>query len=187
MAANLGSHMSILRRFSTRDLITIAIMAAIGIAIKPLISPLSKLISTPLMLPGGSFAGGFYMMWMVLAVALTGKPGAATLFGVIQAVVVLINGSFGNHGALSLLTYTLPGLVLDLVAFAFRDKKKLFSHLSLCAIANLTGSLTMSVIIFRNPIPMLIATGCLALASGIVGGYLSWLIHHELRRLDLSA
>ena len=110
----MGKQLKLLSRFSTRDLIIIAIMAAIGLSIKPIISPLSKLISTPLMLPGGSFAGGFYMMWMVLALALTGKPGAAMIFGFIQALVVLIMGSYGNHGALSLLTYTLPGILLDL-------------------------------------------------------------------------
>lgn len=181
----MGQSVKFLGKFSTRDLIIIAIMAAIGLSIKPIISPLSKLISTPLMLPGGSFAGGFYMMWMVLALALTGKPGAATLFGFIQAVVVLIMGSYGNHGALSLLTYTLPGILLDIVALIFRDNKLLISHLSLCAIANITGAMIMAILIFRHPLPMLIVTLCTSLASGIIGGYLSWLIHFELRKLKL--
>ena len=83
--------MKLLKGFSTRDLILIGILAAIGLAIKPIVSPISKAVSAPLLLPGGSFAGGFYMMWMVLAVMLTGKPGAATIFGVIQAVVVLVH------------------------------------------------------------------------------------------------
>lgn len=177
--------MSLISKFSTRDLIVIAVMAAIGLSIKPVISPLSKLISTPLMLPGGSFAGGFYMMWMVLALALTGKPGAASIFGFIQAVVVLIMGSYGNHGALSLLTYTVPGLVLDLAALAFRDKRLLICHLSLCALANITGAMIMALLIFRHPPVMLIVTLCTSLASGIIGGYLSWLIHFELRKLKL--
>lgn len=172
-------------RFSTRDLIVIAIMAAIGIAVKPVVSPLSKLISAPLMIPGGSIAGGFYMMWMVLALTLTGKPGAATLFGVIQAIVVLITGSYGNHGALSLLTYTVPGIVMDLTALGIKNKSVLISHLLFCATANITGALIMAVIIFRNPLPLLIAGCCVALASGITGGYLSWLIQFELHKLGL--
>ena len=177
--------MKLMGRFSTRDLVIIAIMAAIGLSIKPVISPLSKLISTPLMLPGGSFAGGFYMMWMVLALALTGKPGAATVFGFIQAVVVLVQGTYGNHGALSLLTYTIPGIVVDIVGLAFVNKKLLFSHLSLCAVANITGAMIMAIIIFRHPLPMLIVTLCTSLASGIIGGYFSWFIHYELGKLKL--
>lgn len=173
------------KRFSTKDLIIIAVLAAIGLSIKPIVSPLSKMISTPLMLPGGSFAGGFYMMWLVLALALTGKPGSATIFGVIQAIVVLIQGSFGNHGALSLLTYTIPGIVVDLVGMAFARKDRLFPHLSLCALANMCGALIMAVVIFHHPPLMICVTLSTALASGIVGGYLSFLIHYELIKVQL--
>ncbi|MEF3695315.1 MAG: ECF transporter S component [Candidatus Cloacimonadota bacterium] len=180
--------MKLFRHFNTRDLILIGILAAIGLAIKPIVSPLSKAISAPMLLPGGSFAGGFYMMWMVLAVMLTGKPGAAILFGVIQAVVVLVQGSFGNHGALSLLTYTLPGVVVTGFAMLLLSKSKflLFNHLSLTALANMTGALLMSILIFRHPAALVIVSLCTGLASGIVGGYLSWFIDFELTKLGLN-
>ncbi|HOH47189.1 MAG TPA: ECF transporter S component [Candidatus Cloacimonadota bacterium] len=180
--------MKLFIRFSTRDLILIGILAAIGLAIKPIVSPISKAISAPLLLPGGSFAGGFYMMWMVLAVMLTGKPGAGTLFGVIQAVVVLVQGSFGNHGALSLLTYTVPGIIVDAAALILigRSKLLLLNHLVLTALANMTGAFLMSVIIFRHPLVMVLVSLCTALASGIVGGYLSWFIDFEITKLGLN-
>jgi len=180
--------LKLLKGFSTRDLILIGILAAIGLAIKPIVSPISKAVSAPLLLPGGSFAGGFYMMWMVLAVMLTGKPGAATIFGVIQAVVVLVQGSFGNHGALSLLTYTMPGLVVDAFALLIlgRNKLLLLNHLVLVALANMTGALLMSLIIFRHPLPLVVVSLCTGLASGIVGGYLSWFIDFELTKLGLN-
>ncbi|HNX36917.1 MAG TPA: ECF transporter S component [Candidatus Cloacimonadota bacterium] len=174
-----------LKRLTTKDLIIIAILAAIGLSIKPLVSPISKMISTPLMLPGGSFAGGFYMMWLVLSLALTRKIGSATLFGVIQALVVLIQGSFGNHGALSLLTYTIPAIAVDLLGLVILNRSSLFFHLSTCALANMCGALIMAVVIFRHPLPMLIVTLCTSLASGIVGGYLSYLINFELLRTKL--
>ena len=44
----------VFRTFTTRDLIVIAGLAGIGLAIKPLVSPLSKMITSPLMIPGGS-------------------------------------------------------------------------------------------------------------------------------------
>ncbi|MDD3282826.1 MAG: ECF transporter S component, partial [Candidatus Cloacimonetes bacterium] len=63
-----------LKKFSVKDLIIIAALAALGIAVKPLVGPFFKMISRPMGIPGGSFAGGFYMMWLVLAVVIVDKP-----------------------------------------------------------------------------------------------------------------
>ena len=40
--------------FSTFDLVLIAVLAALGIATKPIIVPLAHLITGPLFIPGGS-------------------------------------------------------------------------------------------------------------------------------------
>ena len=47
-----------LKSFSVRELIVIAAMAALGVAIKPVVVPLVHLISAPLLSPGGALAGG---------------------------------------------------------------------------------------------------------------------------------
>jgi len=54
-------------RFTLYDLVLIAALSAIGLAIKPLINPMIHIISSSLRVPGGSLSGGFLMMWMVLA------------------------------------------------------------------------------------------------------------------------
>ncbi|MDP2172829.1 MAG: ECF transporter S component [Candidatus Cloacimonadaceae bacterium] len=175
-----------LARFSTKDLILIATLAGIGIAIKPIVSPLSKMISTPLMIPGGSIAGGFYMMWLVLAVMMTKKIGTGTLFGFLQALIVLVVGIQGNQGMLSLLSYTLPGIVVDLLYFILRKRDKLGVHLLLCACANITGAMVVAVLLFRHPLPIAVWIGALALASGIVGGYASFGVLKALRETGLT-
>ncbi len=68
-----------LDRFSMFDLIIIAMMATLGIAIKPIIVLLVHMITGPLFIPGGAFAGGFYMMWIVLGAGLVRKKGTGTL------------------------------------------------------------------------------------------------------------
>jgi ABC-type thiamin/hydroxymethylpyrimidine transport system permease subunit len=73
------------------------------------------------MIPGGSLAGGFYMMWMVLAMVIVQKPGTAILFGIVQALSVFVLGWFGSHGAFTLVTYTLPGVVAEGLAFLRRQ------------------------------------------------------------------
>jgi len=71
--------MSLLKRFSARDLIIIASIAAVGIAVKPIVNPITKLISTPLGIPGGSLSGGLYMMWLVLVVTIINKRWTGTV------------------------------------------------------------------------------------------------------------
>lgn len=172
--------MSFLKRFSTSDLIIITVLVSLGIAVKPVVGPLSKLISTPLGIPGGSFAGGFYMMWLVLAVCIVNKRFTGTLFGILQAILVLMIGMAGKQGAFSLVSYTLPGVVADLVFWLLGKPHKLGTHLSLCALANITGSVVTGLFFFRMPGVMVGVNVAFSLASGIVGGYLAYGIYQAV-------
>lgn len=173
------------KKFSVKDLILIAALAAIGIAIKPIVGPIVKMVSTPLGIPGGSFAGGFYMMWLVLAVMMVGKGGSGTIFGILQAIGVMIFPFAGNQGAISLITYTIPGLLADLIFFLFLYRRHLVAHLVICALANVAGAVLSAVLIFRHPPLILIGIACIALASGIVGGYLSYSIYISLKKMRI--
>ena len=64
---------NMLKNFSVFELITIALTASLGLASKPIITPLTHIITGPLFIPGGAVAGGFYMMWSVLGAALIKK------------------------------------------------------------------------------------------------------------------
>ena len=48
------------------DLVTIAMMAALGIAVKVVLVPLVHIITGPFFIPGGSISGGIYMLFIVL-------------------------------------------------------------------------------------------------------------------------
>lgn len=174
-----------LKRFSTRDLIIISTLAAIGIAVKPLVNPLFKTISTPLMVPGGSFAGGFYMMWLSLAMVLTRKSLSGALFGFLQALIVIMVGMMGNHGAISLLTYFLPGVVADIVFLAFGKQDGILTHIGICTAANITGAVIMAILIFSHPMALILAVAGMACVSGIVGGLLSHMLYSQLKTLKV--
>lgn len=174
-----------LKRFSVKDLILIAALAAIGIAIKPIVGPVTKIFSTPLGIPGGSFAGGFYLMWLVLAVMIVNKAFAGTLFGVLQAIGVMIFPFAGNQGAISLITYTVPGLLADLIFFLFLYRKHLLVHMTMCAGTNIAGAVISAILIFRHPPLILLAISGMALVSGAVGGYLSYSIYYSLKKMRI--
>lgn len=174
-----------LKSFSVKDLILMAALAAIGIAIKPVVGPFFKMLSTPLGIPGGSFAGGFYLMWLVLAVVIVDKPFTGFTFGLIQAIAVLIFGISGNQGALSLISYTIPGLLADLVHLSFRKRKHLVEQVTMCAIANATGALISVIVIFNHPFWIVLVVLGMALVSGMVGGFLSYGIYKSLKEIRI--
>lgn len=173
------------KRFSTRDLIVIAVLAGIGLAVKPIVSPLSKMITMPLMVPGGSFAGGLYMLWLALAVLIIRKPGTGAIFGLLQALVTLVMGVRGNQGLLTLLSYTLPGILADLIQLLVKDPARLWPHLAVCATANIAGAMVVAILLFHHPPLFLIVILGMSLVSGLVGGWISRSIYKELRYYEL--
>ena len=169
-----------LGRYSSQDLLYIAILSALGLAVKPIVTPLIHLISAPLMIPGGSLAGGFYMMWIALSIAIVKKPGAGLLVGITQAIVIISLGYFGNHGAVSLLSYTLPAVSVELIAILYKNQGSLFAQVSMCTFANITGALIVTLLIMRLTLIPLLISLVAATISGILGGILSFSILKKL-------
>ena len=165
----------LLRKFQSYDLIIISVMAALGIALKPIIVPLAHLITGPLMIPSGAFAGGLYMLWLTVGFGITGKRGTPTLIGLVQAIIVMLTGVAGSHGFMTLISYTLPGLAADAGLF-------LIGHKVCCRpcaflsglLANVAGTFAVNFIFFRLPILFLLLTLCAAAISGGIGGLIAW-------------
>lgn len=179
------------RFFSTMDLVVITMMAALGIAIKPIVTPLAQIITGPMMIPGGAVAGGFYMLWLVLAYGLTGnKPGSALLVGLVQGIIIMLQ-PIANHGAFSLVSYVAPGLAVDLLYLVVRPGPttpiKAFAG---GAAANLTGSLLVTVImlgiiVWRLPLVPLLLTALTPILSGGLGGLVAYGLLGKLRQFKL--
>lgn len=173
-----------LRRFSVYELIIIAFMAAIGIAVKPIIAGLAHLITGPLFIPSGVLAGGFYMMFIIVAGAIVAKPGAVTLVCIIQAFLVIVTGVYGNHGMASLVTYILPGLFVDILWLFLKHKGCCLLCCFLAGmVANITGSLSVNFVFFRLPtIPLLISLFVAAISGGM-GGIIAYHISCSIRNM----
>jgi len=174
--------------FSVYQLMIIALLAALGIAIKTVIVPLVHMVTGPLFIPGGAVAGGIYMMFLVLAVSLTGKVGAASLCGFVQAILVLITGMGGHHGALTIVSYTLTGLAIDLLMVIMRRHR---GCCRLCCFfggmaANLTGTLIVNAAFFALPAIPLMLVLCSAALSGGIGGLMAAAIAQMLRKITVN-
>lgn len=178
--------MQVLKKYSTRDLIYIAVMSALGLAVKPIVTPLVHIVSAPLLIPGGSLAGGLYMLWMVLLLTLVKKSGAALLMGITQAFVMIGLGYFGSHGVVSLLSYTLPALAMEIIWLIWQNADRVELHCLLNACGNMSGALVVTLLVMRLPLLPAILSLTAAAVSGIIGGIMSWKIYMELKKYRLT-
>jgi len=162
---------TLLQRFSLGDLTVMALCAALGLGTKPLVTPLIHLITAPLFIPGGTLAGGIYMVWILAGASLVSKWGSATIICLVQAIVVMSLGFFGSHGLVSLLTYTAPGLAIDVV-FALAGKGAAtplaFVLAGICG--NVAGTFSVNLVFFRLPgLALLLMLSTAAFAGGLGG------------------
>jgi hypothetical protein len=170
-------------RYTVRDMVFIALLAALGIAIKPLVVPLIRVVAVPLGLPGGSLIGGVYMMWLILGHAFTGKRWAATLVGVVQAALAWVTGAPGPQGPWMLAIYMAPGVAADLVmrlnpasVFGLSPAVAMLAG----AAANATGVVLMCFIVYRIPFPVLTLSMAVGAVSGSIGGVFACIIHRRV-------
>ncbi|TEB07043.1 hypothetical protein Psch_00584 [Pelotomaculum schinkii] len=170
-----------LDKFSLYDLIVIAMMSALGIATKPIIVPLAQIITGPLFIPSGAVAGGFYMLWLVLGFGITGKRGTMTLIGLVQAILVMATGIVGSHGVLSLVTYTMPGILADLGLLLIGHRVCCFPCAFLAGLlCNIAGTIMVNFVYFRLPVAPLVLSLSAAALSGGLGGLVAFKILQQL-------
>ena len=175
-----------LSKFTLFHLILIAAAAALGIGVKSVAAPLAHAITGPLFIPGGAAAGGIYMLFPVLAASLTRVRGAGALCGLCQGLLAMALGLAGSHGALSLVTYTLPGLAVDLMFLLLARKE---ANLPACCfaglLANTVGTVSVNLVFFSLPlVPLLLSLSAAALSGGL-GGAAAWGITKQLKRWNI--
>jgi len=175
-----------LRGFSILELVLIGLVAALGIATKPIVVPLVHILTGPLFIPGGAVAGGFYMLWIVLGAGLVKRRGAGTVIALTQALMVVVLGIYGTHGIVSILTYSLPGVAVDVVFACSRDHRYTALHYFLAgALANVTGTLSVNWVFFRLPLIPLLLTLSAALLSGGLGGLIAQAVARRFFAMNL--
>ncbi len=173
--------------FTTKDLVTIAVLSALGGVLSTYIGYLGNMVNHIVGVPfgAGQFMAGLHVIWIMLVLGITRKKGAATTTGILKGVIELFLG--GTHGIVIVVVSLVQGLIPDLVLF--RDGDKAARNPTMYAIAGGLASAS-NVIIFQafffSGVPVfLIGLLCmLAAASGIIFG--GWLVLEMMESLELS-
>lgn len=173
--------------FTTKDLVTIALLSALGGVLSTYIGYLGNMVNHIIGVPfgAGQFMAGLHVIWIMLALGITRKKGAATATGLLKGIIELFMGS--THGIVIVVVSLIQGLIPDLVLFG--DRAKGDRNPTLYALAGGLSSASNVVVFytfFLAGVPViLIAMLCmLAAASGIIFG--GWLVLEMLESLEFS-
>lgn len=165
-----------------RHLTFLAICIALSLVTKRVISPVTNLLTDFIRIPGGGAATAFSLMFLVIATAGLRWRWATAAAGFVQSLIALSLGMSAYQGAFALLTYTLPGLVIDLFRRWYPHRDTAYFALS-CACANTAGALLANVLVFRlGDIACLLWT-LVACTVGLFGGLLGGVIFRRLLQI----
>lgn len=174
-------HWRNIMRYRLQYLIFLAMCCDIGLIAKRVIAPVANLITDSLRIPGG-IGTSFSLMFLVIAALVCRQRWCGVLMGLVQGLTAIALGMIGSMGALSIIGYVVPGLIIDLSLMATRSIG-LPDELQ-AVIANSAGAvsaaLTANLIVFRmNGLPLLLYL-TVALTAGIVFGSLAPLVARRL-------
>jgi ABC-type thiamin/hydroxymethylpyrimidine transport system permease subunit len=172
--------------FSTRDLLIIAVLAALGGVASTYINTLGDAVHAALGMPGATqWAAGLHVIWIVLSVGILRKPGTGTVAGIFKGAVELMSGN--SHGVIILLVNLVAGLVVDFGFLLFQKKQSLWPYLVAGGLA--TGSNVLVFQVFATiPLNILGLSAIfilffVAFASGLLfAGFLPFLLVNTLTK-----
>ena len=173
------------RFLSTMDLLTMAAIAVVGAIFASYVWPAFMNVATPVfgfLGPVGWIAvSGVYVIFPVLAGLLIARPGATTIYGVVQGFVEIL---FGNaFGAMAMVYSGAEALGADIGFGIFRYKGSLLSAMVGGGLASLIVDEIYIFLFGMNTGNTVILGGITAFISGaVLGGLVAWLIARALGR-----
>lgn len=175
--------------FSTRDLLIMAVLSALGGVTSTYINSISDVVHAVLGIPGASqWASGLHVIWIVLAMGITGKPGTGIITGALKGGVELLSGN--SHGVIILLVDLVAGLLVDFGFLLFRNKRALLPYLLAGGLA--TASNVIVFQLFATLPQNILAMGAIliliivAFLSGLIfAGLIPFIIIHSLAKAGI--
>ena len=159
--------------FTTRDLVVIAILCALGGVLSTYVGYLGNLIDRALGVPfgAGQVMAGLHVFWFILAMGIVRKTGTGTIAGVLKGVIEMLMGS--THGVVIILVSCVEGLLVDLCLLPFRERHSLRAYSVAGGVSACSNVFIFQAIYFSGvPITYILIIAGLALVSGVVfGGY----------------
>lgn len=169
-------------RISLRQLIFLAICIALSLVTKRVISPLTNLLTDFIRIPGGGAATAFSVMFLVIGTSELRWSWAGITAGFVQSLIALSMGMSAYQGAFAILTYTLPGVVIDLFR-RFYPRRDISYFLLSCAAANTVGAGLTNLLVFRLEGIALALWMLIACTVGLLAGFLGDILFYRIVKI----
>jgi len=168
-------------RLDVRDLVLIALLAAVGGVLSTYIGYLGNLINRLVGVPfgAGQLIAGLHVIWPLLARSLVGRFGSGTLTGLTKGAVEFLSG--GTHGVVILLVSLVEGLLIDL-GLGLSRRRTLPLTMLAGAVASASNVFVFQAIYLSGipPTALLAMAGLSLLSGAFFGGYMAWDIERML-------
>ncbi|MHC4092780.1 MAG: ECF transporter S component [Planctomycetota bacterium] len=171
--------------FTLHELLIMAALAALGGVSSSAVSLVGAAVHAVTGLPGGlQFLAGIHVLWLVLAVGLVRKPGAATVTSLLKSTVELLSGN--PHGLLVVIYSVAAGAAVDAIWLLLARRDRPITY----ALAGGAGAASNVLVLkfiaslpdHRGVTTALAVLAGIAFISGIVlAGLLGWSLLQALR------
>ena len=105
-----------------KTLVFMALCCVLSLFSKRIISPATNFLTDLIQIPGGGVSAGIGFCFLLVGSSVSGLSWAGTAMGLTQGLLALALGMAGNQGLLAPITYSVPGISIDVVRMFFRNK-----------------------------------------------------------------
>jgi len=162
-------------RLEVRDLVLIALLAAIGGVLSTYVGYIGNLINRLFGVPfgAGQLIAGLHVLWPILARLVIIRFGAGTLTGTLKGAVEFFSG--GTHGVIVVLVSLVEGLLVDLGMGVSRRRSFAWT-LAAGAAASASNVFVFQAVYFSGvPLHYVgMMAGLAGLSGAALGGFLAW-------------
>ena len=165
-----------------RQLTFLAVCIALSLVTKRIVSPFTNILTDFIRIPGGGAATAFSLMFLLVGTSAVNWRWAAAYSGFIQSIIALSLGMSSYQGLFALLTYTAPGIVIDLFRMVYPQKDKAYFTLA-CAAANTAGALLTNLLVFKLQGVAFLLWMLVACSFGLFGGILGNELFRRIKKV----
>ena len=165
-----------------RHLVFLGLCVALSLVTKRVISPVTNILTDFIRIPGGGAATAFSLMFLLVGTSGLQWRWAATAAAFVQCLIALSLGMSSYQGLLAVITYTVPGVVMDLFRRYCPVKDQTYFALS-CGTANGAGALMANLLVFQLKGVAFLLWMLVAVIMGFAGGLLGEMIFRRIVRI----
>lgn len=170
------------QKIQISHLVFLGTCIALSLVSKHLISPVTNLLTDLIRIPGGGAAAAFSIMFLIVGTSGLKWRWATTASAFVQSMIALSLGMSSYQGLFAVLTYTVPGFVIDLLRLLLPRRDKSYFIIS-CAVSNSAGALLTNLLVFHlSGIPFLLWI-LVAATVGVAGGLIGEMIYQRISKI----